>query len=256
MYKKFFPRVFPAAETLRIMGSSAQGRLGPEINVLVWNIYKGQRPGWETDFQEIVKDKDLVLLQEAVLNTRYDPIFVNSEKMEWVMARAHGHAVTLAETGVKTGCVVKSSRQNFYMSPSVEPVLKTPKMLLATSYPLAGTDKSLLVVNIHAINFVSYVNFARQMNQVVEAMEHHEGPVLLAGDFNTWNRMRYNNLREIAIKMNLTELGLVRKMNFYHLNRDLDHVFYRGLTAENAEISFNVRSSDHYPISVRFRTDL
>ncbi len=252
-FRNFFPQRFEKAETLQIMGFASSVGIPDIFNVLIWNIYKGQMRGWEQDFRALLEDKDLVLLQESVMNTAYDPMFQKNDRMEWVMARTHGHVSTLRSTGVKTGCVVKSCAQSFYVSPDVEPILKTPKMILATSYAMANTNDRLLVVNIHVVNFVSYAKFSRQISQLIEIVEKHDGPVILAGDFNTWSGARYKSLRELAEKMGLAELRMERKAMLQHLNRHLDHVFYKGLDVEETKVLMTVRTSDHYPISVRFK---
>jgi endonuclease/exonuclease/phosphatase (EEP) superfamily protein YafD len=253
-YRRLFPKLFTASDTLHILGGGAQAALSPSFDLLVWNMWKGRGRGWDNDFQALVQGKEVLILQESIFNSPFDPLFAGNDRFEWVMARSFIDSKTQACTGVKTGAVVKSLAQSFYASPDVEPLSRTPKMLLATSYPLAGTDKTLLVVNIHAINFVSIEKFARQMKQVVEAIGAHEGPVVLAGDFNTWNKARYNSLLTLADDMGLTEVKLTRKGNPAHLNKHLDHIFYKGLRLESAEVLMNIRSSDHFPITAKFTT--
>ena len=53
-------------------------------------------------------------------------------------------------------------------------------------FPITGTDQQLLVVNVHAINFVMLHTFEAFIKQLISAMKNHHGPILLAGDFNTW----------------------------------------------------------------------
>ena len=52
--------------------------------------------------------------------------------------------------------------------------------------------------------------------------------------------------------MGLQEIPLTRKGRLAHLNKDLDHVFSRGLDVVKTEVLMNVKSSDHYPIVVEF----
>jgi endonuclease/exonuclease/phosphatase (EEP) superfamily protein YafD len=253
-YKMFFPDVYSSSESLQLIGGACQTALGEgPIRLLVWNMYKCRYKGWSQDFQTLINGRDLVLLQESVFHTKHDPLFQTPECFEWVMARSHRSKITLAESGVKTGSVVHSSEQLFFTSPDVEPIFKVPKMLLATSYPLANNSKRLLVVNIHAVNFVSFSKYSRQIRQIAEVTENHEGPVILAGDFNTWNKLRSQSLREITSQMGLQEVILARKSRLHHLNQHLDHVFYRGLELQKAEVLSDINTSDHYPISAEFR---
>lgn len=234
------------------MGIPCRETFSEHINILVWNMYKGRRGGWAEDFRAISEGRDIVLLQEAVVNTRYDPIFTECRNYEWVMAVGHGNRKTRMETGVKTGATVKSSGQSFLATPDLEPLLGTPKMLLATTYPIGDGDRHLLVVNIHAINFVSYDKFSRQMGQVIEAIEQHDGPVILAGDFNTWNTLRYNGMAEVTKKLGLEPVLIGRKASMMHLNRHLDYIFYRDLTLIKAEALSHILSSDHVPLAAEF----
>jgi endonuclease/exonuclease/phosphatase (EEP) superfamily protein YafD len=251
VYKKFFPDIYKDPDALQIMGGTPVLEFGNRVNLLVWNMYKAYHNAWEADFRRLIEDKDLVLLQESILNTRHDPIFQTPDPFEWVMAKSHRNLKTLAVTGVKTGSTVKSNAQNFLISPDLEPIFKTPKLLLATTYPVINSRKILLVINVHAINFVSLKKYNRQIEQIIEAARDHDGPVILAGDFNTWNSLRLRSLHDLAKKMELHEVPLERTTRMLHFNRHLDHVFYRGLEFQKAEV-FAVRSSDHYPITVEF----
>ena len=251
MPSRIFPHIYNAQDVLRTMGIPCRETFSKHINILVWNMYKGRRGGWAEDFRAISEGRDIVLLQEAVVNTRYDPIFTECRNYEWVMAVGHGNRKTKMETGVKTGAIVKSSGQSFLVTPDYEPFLGTPKMLLATTYPVGGGGQ-LLVVNIHAINFVSYDKFNRQMRQVIEAIERHEGPVILAGDFNTWNAPRYKGLAEITQALGLIPVPVDRKASMRHFNRHLDYIFYRGLKFVKAEALSHILSSDHMPLSAEF----
>lgn len=234
------------------MGAGGITALESTFEIMVWNIYKGRHKAWAGDFCRLIADKDLVLLQESILNTVHDPIFQNPARFEWVMARSYKNRTTLAATGVKTGSTVNSCAQSYFVSPDLEPFIKTPKMLLATTYPLKGRTEQLLVLNIHAINFVSFKKYSRQIEQIVGAVEAHHGPVLLAGDFNTWNGLRYGTLLDITKKMGLEEAILTRSGRWQHLNKHLDHLFYRGMDLKKTEVLFNVRTSDHYPITATF----
>lgn len=252
-YKDFFPVLYGPEDTLQIIGGASQECLPAQFDVLIWNIYKGRRAGWDRDFQTLSEGRDLVLLQEAIFNSPFDPLFQIPGRMEWVLARSHGEGATGRITGVKTGCSVKSSLQAFILSEDVEPVFRTPKMIVATTYPVEGSDEPLLVVNIHAINFVGSEKFFRQITQLTEVIERHRGPVLLGGDFNTWNEGRHRAMMDMAGRMGLQEIPMPRKGRIFHMNRPLDHLFARGLIAEEAAAMTSVHSSDHFPLTARLR---
>jgi hypothetical protein len=51
------------------MWRASKKMLGPDINILLWNVFKCRKKGWREDFINLMHNKDLVLLQEAILNS-------------------------------------------------------------------------------------------------------------------------------------------------------------------------------------------
>jgi endonuclease/exonuclease/phosphatase (EEP) superfamily protein YafD len=237
-------------ESIKIMGSAPKASLGPHFEVLVWNVFKCKRNGWHENFSSLLKNKDLVLLQEAVLNSRFDLEFTQSTEHQWMMARSFKNLRNNIETGVKTGAAVAAQDFSFASSFHGEPITNTKKMSLATRYPLHGQQQSLLVVNAHLINFVSLDKFISHLTIVFDAIKQHQGPVLLAGDFNTWNKQRFKHFHELASSLLLQEVNIARRPRLNHLFKHLDHIYYRGLEVSNVVVHTDVRSSDHFPISL------
>jgi endonuclease/exonuclease/phosphatase (EEP) superfamily protein YafD len=248
----FKPRYSPV-EALTIMGQGSKEVLGPNIELLLWNVFKCKRVGWERDFVMLTSGKDLILLQEAILNTPFDAHFQHSLQHQWLLARSFKHVKTNIDTGVETGSTVAAQSYAFSASKHGEPIYKTKKMLLASVYPLP-LGESLLVVNAHLINFVSFDKFSVHLEQVFQTFVAHEGPIVLAGDFNTWNgkRMRYFNQR--AGSFGLKEVEIRRKPRLHHLYHHLDHIYYRGLDVFHVQVHTEIHSSDHFPISLTLRT--
>lgn len=246
------PHCYTADDELLVLGCAQQKTLGPVIRCLVWNILKAKRAKWHEDFTQLIADRDLVLLQEAVLNAPSDSLFKQSVRYEWVMARSFRHPRTHVEHGVNTGCAAESVERHFYLSPHAEPLSQTQKLLLVTLYPLQGEDAQLLVLNMHAINFVSVQKYVEQLDQLAAALTPHEGPVILAGDFNTWNPARLEHFQSIARQAGLVEAVMQRQSRLAHMNQHLDHVFYRGLTLRSVESLSYYNSSDHAPITATF----
>jgi endonuclease/exonuclease/phosphatase (EEP) superfamily protein YafD len=135
-----------------------------------------------------------------------------------------------------------------------EPLTKTKKMLLATVYPSDIPEQSLLVVNSHIINFVSFEKYKAHLAQVFQSLKHHNGPILLAGDFNTWNAKRLKCFSDLAMSFSLTEVKMNRQPRLNHLLQHLDHIYCRGLDVIDAQVHEDINSSDHYPISLVLRT--
>jgi endonuclease/exonuclease/phosphatase (EEP) superfamily protein YafD len=127
-----------------------------------------------------------------------------------------------------------------------EPFLKTPKAALIKTFPLRGTDQRLLVINIHA-------TLVRFISAAVEEMEHllahlpaHEGPVILAGDFNTFTPGYLRAVKSVLSKIGLEYVPIPEDPR--PLTQALDQVFVRGLDVTNIRIDTTIRNSDHFPI--------
>jgi len=217
------------------------------INFLSWNIKKGQMAKWRDDLLDLADGKDLVIIQEAVLGSDLTEAF--DEPRYWSFST--GYQTKSRVTGVITFSSSEPLTQCNLTS--WEPWLGTPKATSITEYGLSGTDETLVVVNIHAINFTFGVTqFQRQIDQVRQVVAGHKGPVILSGDFNTWRKKRMDILESLAMDLDLDALLFQedhRKTVFGHY---LDHIYVRALTAESTRTHF-VKSSDHNPLSAELR---
>ncbi|MCC6276729.1 MAG: endonuclease/exonuclease/phosphatase family protein [Oligoflexia bacterium] len=218
------------------------------LSMTVWNIQKGKNSQWGKDLETISRDSDLVLLQEASLRADIRYPLVKSPH-SWVfatsfMSRKH------PGTGVTTGSKAEPVEISYARTVAVEPLIKTPKMALATKFKIQGREEQLLVVNVHAINFVGSKEYNLQLAQIFQLVQSHSGPVIVAGDFNTWNSFRWNELRRLfdSGAAGMRQVPLNRYNLFFHL----DYVFARGIKVETAEQLGHVKSSDHFPIRVEF----
>jgi endonuclease/exonuclease/phosphatase (EEP) superfamily protein YafD len=250
---KFFTENFNSEKPLVFMGSAGQAMLDKKITILVWNVYKSRKTGWYSDFFKLIQNVDLILLQESVLKNDANDFFKENNQLEWIMASSHQYYISQIITGLKTGCVAKASSPIFFQSPDKEPILQTAKLLLATKYSLTNSLKQLLVVNVHAINFVSLKKYTRHIHQILSVVQQHSGPVILAGDFNCWSAARHNLLFSVVKKEGLTAVTLERRPRWIHFNRHLDFIFYRELELVKADALCHIKSSDHYPLLAEFQ---
>lgn len=235
------------------MGRASELSMGPKIDVLIWNVFKCKKKGWQEDFVNLCRDKDMILLQEAILDSPFDGHFEKSLKYQWIMASSFRDLRSNFETGIKTGSTVAAKTKVAMASLHGEPFSNTKKMLLSTVYPLKGRKDSLLVINAHIINFVSFIKFKAHLDTISTVLEKHVGPVLLAGDFNTWNRKRLRYFNKLALSFSLIEVDLIRKRKMAHLFQHLDHIYCKGFDILDAKVLTNIRSSDHYPLHLTFR---
>ena len=217
--------------------------------MISWNMFKARRRGCMPDLTALTAGVELVALQEAVLHGGLAHPFHLASGLEWIMAENLGTARQAITTGPKTGSRVAALTSHAVRSLDHEPFIRTPKTFLLTSYPFGG--KSLLVLNVHAINMVSTAKFARQVEQIIGPVAAHKGPCIVAGDFNTWNAARWHLLLNAMTGVGLTRVPAAAPQ-LRHFNQVLDHVFYRDLKLLNARPLMHVKSSDHVPLWAEF----
>lgn len=217
------------------------------LSLLNWNIQKENQKGWKRDLVRFSQEADILVLQEAYL-TEELRLLLDGNAYYW-------HLVTAFEyQDVKSGVLTAATLAPDFICPlrAAEPLIRFPKTMLITRYPLANTHHTLMIVNIHMINFAPQSAFRDQTHQMTDVLIHHRGPLILAGDFNTWSEERLAIIEEMARRLALLSVDfktdLVRKV-FGHT---VDHVYYRGLTVESARV-IEVSSSDHNPLLVKFR---
>jgi endonuclease/exonuclease/phosphatase (EEP) superfamily protein YafD len=221
-------------------------RAGP-LRVLTWNIHKQSDPGWQHDLARFAAASDVVLLQETALDPTLHAI-VDDAGLGWVMASSFLYDDT--DIGVLTAtrlAPLASCTQR-----AVEPIIRIPKSAVITWLRIAGSAQTLAVINVHAINFELVLDAYRaQMVALADAVAGHEGPLILAGDFNTWNDARERVLAETAARLGLAEVTPSDDTRTRFLGRHVDHVFVRGLQVVSS-VSSPVKSSDHNPVTATF----
>lgn len=230
-------------------GKAEHASLPNQFKVLIWNVHKAEDgTQWQNDFLKLSAQSDIALIQEAYLNTIYRTTIDSISHFLFLFATSFIY--NSYETGVSTGSHTKPIQTQWLRSTGREPIVNSPKMTLLTQYNLSQNKFNLLIANIHGINFVTNSTFFEQVNQVVQAIEKHDGPLIFAGDFNTWNDGRMKYLTEACKKLGLTHLQFKEEPR----SLALDHVFYRNLLPIQSKILSEVRSSDHYPLSITFKT--
>ena len=231
------------------VSSQADAVLDAEhISLLNWNVYKGQRDNWASDFSQLIKQHDILVLQEALLDkTLFRAIHM--QFLNWSMNTAFYYDEV--EAGVLTASKVRAVRSCGLRA--TEPLIQIPKTALLSEYRLSKGAQNLLVANIHGINFTLGTKaYEQQINALSQAIIDHKGPVVVAGDFNTWSDKRMAIVNRMAERLSLKAIPYKNHNRLLVFGNPLDHVFYKGLELIK-EDSPSVTSSDHNPISVIFR---
>lgn len=220
---------------------------GDELRVTVWNIYKGESDEAKQELEALKNESDLLLLQEVYLSNVIESRWGLDTVFEWIFASAW------RRTGGPTGTAIIGRVAPVYeeslISQDTEPFANTPKSSVLAEYAIEGSDQTLLVVSTHALNFTFIGPFERQLYQIAEKVKNHQGPLIWAGDFNTWNWGRWNKLYEVTGELGLAPVQVLKQERFLVL----DHIFVRGFEFEHLELLKDWKTSDHWPMKVNLR---
>ena len=214
------------------------------FHLITWNVHKGQDTGWQEDLERLSKQADFVLLQEATqhqnLSTFSTALFVSSFSFNDLLS------------GVKT---FTQTQPEWYCGGGVaEPIIQIPKVASVMSFPLEKGD-SLLLINVHLINFEWGISaYQTQLEQLFSFIENHQGPIIMAGDFNAWNETRLNLVNNLMQKYGLDSVTLSQDERVRFLGYPLDYIFKRGVKVARAT-SEVVTSSDHNPLLMEFELE-
>jgi endonuclease/exonuclease/phosphatase (EEP) superfamily protein YafD len=215
------------------------------IRVLIWNVHKEGDPGWQRDLAAFASASDVMLLQETALRPSLRQI-LDTAGLRWVMASSFmfGDEDIGVLTATRVAPLASCTRR------VVEPLLRIPKSAVMIWLPIAGSPEALAIVNVHAINFdIALDAYRAQLEAVADAIAGHRGPVILAGDFNTWSDARDRVVAEMAARLGLGELEFKVDRRSTFLGRHVDHIFVRGLSLVDIR-AIQVTSSDHNPMEV------
>ena len=219
----------------------------PEITqktfrLLIWNLHKGQDAGWQQALNRLAQGRDLLLLQE-VLNTQELAAQYSSRFPTALYASAF--AYLQQQSGVE---ILSQFAPHFYCAGAKsEPWIRIPKVGAAMSLPLSN-GQALLLVNVHLINFEMYPTaYEEQLRTLMQLVSQHQGPLVLSGDFNSWNGYRMRIIRKLITEFGLVEVPFAQDHRLRFLGNPLDHVFVRGLNVLHATTE-PTESSDHAPL--------
>ena len=212
------------------------------FRLLVWNLHKGQDAGWQQALNRLAQGRDLLLLQE-VLNTQELATQYSSRFPTALYASAF--AYLQQQSGVE---ILSQFAPHFYCAGAKsEPWIRIPKVGAAMSLPLSN-GQALLLVNVHLINFeINPTAYEAQLRTLMQLVSQHQGPLVLSGDFNSWNGYRAQIIRKVINEFGLEEVSFAQDHRLRFLGNPLDHVFVRGLNVLNATTE-PTESSDHAPL--------
>ncbi|MDW6001608.1 endonuclease/exonuclease/phosphatase family protein [Vibrio mangrovi] len=217
-----------------------------QLNVLVWNIYKENRPDWKSALTQYSQHKQLILLQESSFGPELHQWLIQQK-----LSALQVHAFSVFEKSAGVMNISGRKPVSACAYTAEEPWIRLPKSALVAYYMLSQ-HQTLAVVNIHAINFSLGIEaFQKQLQQLASALSSHQGPILFAGDFNSWNESRIQLIHQLMASLSMQEVIYPKDLRKQFLSHPLDHVYYRGLILTQARVE-QTTASDHNPIQVSF----
>ena len=220
------------------------------FSLICWNVYKNntKHPDFIPFLTRYEKALDFMLFQEA--NFMDEKAF---ELCDFAFDAAANLEVKGAFYGVLTSSRVESNYAQAYLSEMKESFIASHKSLLVSRYPFEdGTN--LLVLNVHAINFREKQSYDRELERFLALLEGHKGALIVAGDFNTWNKKRLQKLHELREKLGLKMVPFSKTSGVkVFLGKQLDFIFYRGLELLDAKALGEHGLSDHNPLFATFK---
>jgi endonuclease/exonuclease/phosphatase (EEP) superfamily protein YafD len=229
-------------------GPAALPLPGPDFRVLSWNLHKNDDPGWEADLTRFAAASDLLLIQESALTAGLQRV-LRDAGYDWLLASSF--MLNDCATGVLSAARVRPA--SACVQRSFEPLLRLPKAAMITRYEVTGLAQTLAVANLHSINFTLGLGAYRaQLEAIARELAEHRGPVIVAGDFNTWSSARLEVVEDVMQHLGLVSVpaGIDGRSRF--LGHQVDHIFVRDLEVVHAEVP-KVESSDHNPVLVALR---
>jgi len=221
------------------------------FSLLCWNIQKRSlTPRFQYVFEQLLESyrSDIVALQEVRLSHGHIPspfkAFTHALSCNIVRNRHCCGVMTLSRFPL-----IDSTP---YLSKTKEIGIATRKSALLTRHRLPdGAPLSLL--NLHAINFVPYGLFAKEIERIAGLIAGVEDEALIvAGDFNTWSGKRQKRLNEVMAGFGLQKVRLENEKSIKSiLGSPLDHIYCRSLRTKHAHV-VDTPVSDHNPIAAEF----
>lgn len=232
------------------------------IRLLVWNIHKeGNLESLQREFAQLwdTQKPNLILLQEVRLDKASTALFNGQKHYGWELSANIYQPKLTAYSGVFTAATAAPLDSRALLSEAREPLLGSAKPKLLSRFPLSNSDLTLLVLNIHAINFqLGIKTIEAQLALFKQRVQEHQGPVIVAGDFNSWSKKRLALIEQAAADMQLVQIDFGPQAAYLAttFGHPLDHIFYSNQYLDLIESSVDVfellSSSDHRALYAEF----
>lgn len=223
---------------------------GDSFTVLCWNVAKLTLKSEYLDYlNSIVKNHkvDILLLQEVKKQ-----ITKELEISDFSYVLSPNIETKKHVFGVLSAFKISCENEVSLLTKKRELTYATHKVTLITKHKISN-DKEILIVNLHAVNFVKSSDFYNELESIKSMIKSHTGAMIVAGDFNTWSVKRVQYLREFTQSLSLKEVTFSDKVNLKKVFTNcLDYIFYRDLELSYSKVIDSKNLSDHNPIIAKF----
>ena len=221
-----------------------------EFSVLCWNVHKNNDTfSFSNYIEEFSKRKpvDFYLFQEADFKHNKE---LNLPSLTFNAAANLEKGLTFY--GVLTASKCKTTYSKPFLSHGKELIFGPRKSLLLTKH--AFEDGSpLWLLNLHAINFRENRHYYKEIDNIMHIIDDYDGAMIIAGDFNSWNKRRMKFLHNKMKDLNFDPVPFSKSDRVKSFMRNhLDFIFYRGIALDEHSIERNHNLSDHHPLFAKF----
>lgn len=232
-----------------------------DLCVVSWNVHKALDPGLPAELMQLADERgpQILALQEARPDLALPPGYAGHH------ATSFRRGLVGPEEGVMTIATVPELAAQRVRSSQRELMVLTPKAALITLFPLSD-GRGLCFINVHGLNFdPTGRQLSRQLAELRSLVEHLDGPLIVTGDFNTWNEPRMDAVLDLARALDLEEAypdypggkkgsapsKSVRKALGIDTRLHLDRLYVRGLRPVHAAWLEHYECSDHVALVTR-----
>ncbi|MDY0233556.1 MAG: endonuclease/exonuclease/phosphatase family protein [Sulfurimonas sp.] len=240
----FYPKSKP------IEGFFQDASLEDSFSLLSWNIHKENlNPKFKLTLKELLEENsvDFLLFQEYKIDKSYDIIIdqYNYATAPNIETKKHLY-------GVLTASKATIAHKTAYLSKTKEFFLATKKANLITHHHFKD-GSPLIIVNLHAINFVNAKMFKAELDMLYELLYGLDCAVIVSGDFNNWGAKRIRALEEFEYSLGYQRALIEDAKHIKQfLKKPIDHIFYKNLDLLHAKAIDTKKISDHNPLIAKF----
>ena len=210
-----------------------------EYSLTTYNIFKLHLPLCRQYIGILEKNNHFLLLQEWVESLHTSSHVYTTTQPTFIVPLKH------QKTGVATLSHFKPIEEEKFLSLSKELGVTTLKSMIITSYKLGAKD--VTIMNCHALNFVTNHVWSKTFDYWLEQLPP-SGPCIIAGDFNTWNAGRSDYIASLLVAQ-----GFIQASYSHPTSICLDHIWHRDIEAISCSAHLTIHTSDHYPVTLKFK---